>query len=75
MKRLSLGGNWMVLLFTAFLDKRGSIKKLDHSWLDFSPLFIFSNGAMHLSSPIKTKASKIMFSAETGLSEILLGPG
>jgi hypothetical protein len=30
---------------------------------------------LHLSSSIKTKSSKITFSAETGLSETLLGPG
>ena len=29
----------------------------------------------HLSSPITTKASQITFSAETVLSETLLGPG
>ena len=67
-----------MLLFSAFLEDRGCIKKLKVRKMDLSPLFFFSIEAMQknftLVSPSKPRLH-IMFSAETEVSETLLGPG
>ena len=70
---------WLLLevQFNAFMNEREIIQKLDGLQMDLSSLFFFLKQWREtpFSSPIKTKASYIMFSAETGLSETLLGPG
>ena len=69
----------MVLLVIAFLEEKESDEKLGMIKNGLVSTFLFpdelNSEKCHLSSPITTKASKIMFSAETGLSETLLGPG
>ena len=45
-------GNWVVLLFTAYLEERGSIKKLKRWNMDWSPLFLFSIEAMQRNSTL-----------------------
>ena len=55
----------------AFLEERGCVEKI----VRMKDALVSAFSFLHLSSPITTKASKIRFSAETGLSETLLGPG
>ena len=57
--------------------KSGVMSILHHSKLLYTlPFLQESNGVKHHPiSPINTKASLIMFPADTGLSETVLGPG
>ena len=68
----------MELLFIASMEKEKSEdKSICHSY-SFS-ILLFSSRKTVKEAPAnvqqKTKASEITFSAETGLSETLLGPG
>ena len=58
-------GNWVVLHFTAYLEERGSIKKLKGWNMDLSPLFFFLHWGnaekLHPSSPIKKRLQKSRF--------------
>ena len=66
----------MLVLCIVFLEERESEEKLRamKNGLVFTFPFLYASYAEkpNLSSPIKTKASEILFSAETGLSETLL---
>ena len=63
-------GNWVVLLFTAFLEERESIKKLKGWKKDLSPLFLFAIEAMQrnfiLVLPSKQRLHKLRFLRKTG---------
>ena len=69
----------MAFLCIAFMgeNKSGGMTILHHSKILYTlPFLQESNGVKHHPiSPIKTKVSLTTFSAETGLSETLLGPG
>ena len=54
---------------------REGYKNEEWTGLTFPFLHASNEEKPHYSSPITTKASSITFSAETGLSETLLGPG
>ena len=73
-----MGGNRVVLLFFAFLEEK-RVQKLDRMKDGLVSTFLNLHASHaekpHLISSIKTNASQIMFSAETGFSETLLGPG
>ena len=68
----------MVFLFIAFLEEREYVEKVGRIKKGLVSIFPFLHASNaekpHPISTIKTKASKITFSAETGLSETLLGP-
>ena len=68
----------MEFLFIALMGKKKSDKSIRHP-SSFTILHLTSRKAVKRNTgpfpPIKTKASEITFSAETGLSETLLGPG
>ena len=59
------GGNWLVLLFSAFLEERWSIVKLEGWWMDLSSLFFFSIEAVNRISilvlPSKQRLHKLCF--------------
>ena len=72
-------GNRVVVLFIPFLKKRESVEKFGktNNGLVFTFLFLRAStaGKPQPVSPITTKASENMFSADTRLSGTLLGPG
>ena len=59
-----------MLLFTAFLEERGSIKKLKGRKMDLSSLFLFSIEAMErnftLDFPSKQRLHKLRFLQKVG---------
>ena len=73
-----MGGKRVVLLCIAFLQDKipEKLDRMKDVFFSTFPILHASNAEKpHSSSLIKTKASFIMFSAEAGLSETLLGPG
>ena len=69
----------MVLICIDFPEERESVERLGRAkdaLVSTFPFLHASNAEKpHTSYPITTKALYIAFSAETGLSETLLGPG